>query len=99
MRAKKNFTTYEDAREQLNEKFDDFGAQTSPLRVDMVGQPPHYTHGSYETIEIIEDWELNFHCGNALKYISRHKHKGNPTEDIKKAIWYLQRYLTTLEGE
>ncbi len=98
MRAKKNFT-YEDARQELNQKFDDFGAQTSPLSVDMVAQPPHYTHGRYQTIEIIEDWNLNFHCGNALKYISRHKHKGNPVEDIEKAIWYLQRYLTTLEGE
>ena len=98
MRAKKNFS-YEDAKEQLNQKFDDFGTQTTPAGVDMVGYPPHYTHGKHETIEIIEDWDLNFHCGNALKYISRHKHKGSPLEDIKKAIWYLQRYASTLEGE
>jgi hypothetical protein len=29
--------------------------------------------------------------------IGRHKHKGNPKEDIEKAIWYLQRYLETLD--
>mgnify|MGYP001374110827 CR=1 FL=1 len=50
-------------------------------------------------IDAIEDWKLDFHCGNAVKYIGRHKHKGNPKEDIKKAIWYLQRYLETLDDD
>ncbi len=66
---------------------------------DVVKKPAHYNHGKLETIDVIEDWELSFHCGNAVKYISRHKHKGTPIQDIKKAVWYLQRYLQTLEGE
>ena len=58
-----------------------------------VDQPRHYNQGKYETIDVIEDWELDFHCGNAVKYIARHKHKGSAKQDIRKAIWYLQRYL------
>ena len=61
-----------------------------------VDHPKHYNTGKYETIDIIEDWNLDFHCGSAVKYISRHKYKENPKQDIEKAIWYLQRYLKTL---
>ncbi len=64
-----------------------------------VDHPTHYNTGELEVIDIIEDWKLDFHCGNAVKYIGRHKHKGNPKEDIKKAIWYLQRYLETLDDD
>tara|TARA_Y100000034_G_scaffold117635_1_gene157311 strand:+ start:92 stop:391 length:300 start_codon:yes stop_codon:yes gene_type:complete len=65
-------------------------------KLDLVDHPPHYTHGKYETIDVIEDWGLDFHCGNAIKYISRHKYKGQAKKDIGKAIWYLQRYLENL---
>ena len=58
-----------------------------------VEHPAHYNKGSIETIDVIEDWGLDFHCGNAIKYIARHKHKNNSKQDIEKAIWYLQRYL------
>tara|TARA_Y100000004_G_C8779824_1_gene354483 strand:- start:248 stop:565 length:318 start_codon:yes stop_codon:yes gene_type:complete len=68
-----------------------------PEAPEMVSHPAHYNYGKYETIDVIEDWGLGFHCGNAIKYISRHKHKGTATKDIKKAIWYLKRYLETME--
>ena len=61
--------------------------------VDLVNSPPHYKHGGIETIDYIEAKELNFHLGNAVKYISRANHKGTPIEDIRKAIWYLEREL------
>lgn len=61
-----------------------------------VSHPAHYNAGLFEAIDVIEDWGLDFHCGNALKYISRHKHKNDPRGDIKKAIWYLQRYMEKL---
>ena len=51
-----------------------------------------------EAIDAIEDWDLGFHDGNALKYIARHKHKQNPCEDIEKAIWYLERHLEILKA-
>mgnify|MGYP003644023375 CR=1 FL=1 len=61
-----------------------------------ITHPDHYNTGRYETIDVIEDWGLDFHCGNALKYISRHKYKNDPRGDIEKAIWYLQRYMETI---
>jgi hypothetical protein len=61
--------------------------------VEMVSSPAHYNQGKYEAIDVIEDWSLGFHCGNAIKYIARHKHKEYSRQDIEKAIWYLERYL------
>lgn len=62
--------------------------------VELVNHPNHYNTGKYEVIDVIEDWQLNFNLGNAIKYIARCNHKGNKTQDIKKAIWYLERELT-----
>lgn len=61
---------------------------------DKVCSPKHYTKGKYEVIDVIEDWDLNFRLANTIKYIARHKHKGNPHEDLKKALWYLQREIS-----
>ena len=60
---------------------------------DNVNNPKHYNVGTIEVIEVIEDWKLNFNLGNAIKYIGRCEHKLNKEEDIKKAIWYLEREL------
>ncbi len=60
---------------------------------DSVNKPKHYTTGKYEVIDVIEDWDLNFRLANAIKYIARHKHKGKPLEDLKKALWYLEREI------
>lgn len=62
-----------------------------------VNHPPHYggQEDLYECIKVIEAWELNFHLGNVIKYISR-AGKKNPKEtltDLKKAQWYLNRYI------
>lgn len=66
---------------------------------DAVNNPSHYTDGKIEVIEFIEDKELNFHRGNAVKYIAR-AGKKDPTkeiEDLRKAIWYLERECKKLE--
>jgi hypothetical protein len=64
-----------------------------------VDHPLHYNHGNFEAIDVIEDWDLDFHLGNALKYICRagKKSKDSYLEDLKKAIWYLQRKVDGLE--
>jgi hypothetical protein len=62
---------------------------------DPVNHPEHYTFGKYEVIDVIEDWSLPMHLGNAVKYIARAGKKGPPEkakEDIEKAIWYLERF-------
>ena len=68
-------------------------------KIEMVDHPDHYNTGKIEVIDYIKDLGLaeDFCIGNAIKYISRYKHKDNPSEDLKKAIWYLNYLLKTLE--
>lgn len=61
--------------------------------LEAINHPEHYNQG-IEAIDIIESWNLNFSLGNAIKYILRAPYKGSKKEDIKKAIWYLERELT-----
>ena len=65
--------------------------------------PSHYTRGSIEVWDFIRDQELNYHLGNAIKYICRagYKSTATKTEDLKKAIHYLENELqhTTLQVE
>lgn len=62
-----------------------------------VEHPNHYNQGQYEVIDVINDWDLNFNLGNAIKYIARAEHKNNYKEDIEKAIFYLKYELSHLE--
>jgi len=64
-----------------------------------VNHPKHYNTGKIEVIDAIEAWNLSFCDGNAIKYIARHKHKGHPVEDLKKAKWYLERLIQQYEQE
>lgn len=66
---------------------------------EKVNHPAHYNTGKFEVIDVIEDWGLGFHEGNAVKYIARAKHKGNELEDLKKARWYIDRLIEKLEKE
>ena len=62
---------------------------------DPVNHPSHYTDGSIEVIDYIEDKNLGYHLGNAIKYISRagKKNKDKTIEDLQKAVWYINRYI------
>lgn len=66
---------------------------------DAVNHPDHYTDGGIETIDFIEAKKLPYHLGNAVKYISRagKKHPEKTTEDLEKAIWYINRYISLLD--
>ena len=57
--------------------------------------PRHYTRGSIEVWDFIRDQELNYHLGNAVKYICRAGFKSTETktQDLKKAIHYLENEL------
>lgn len=60
-----------------------------------IAHPIHYGGDTtYEAIKVIEAWELDFHLGNVVKYISRAGRKQIcPVEDLKKARWYLDRHI------
>ena len=64
---------------------------------EMINHPSHYNKGKFEAIDVIEDWKLNFNLGNTVKYISRAGHKDDIIQDLKKALWYLDREIKRLE--
>ena len=65
---------------------------------EMVNHPSHYNQG-IETIEYIESWSMNFNIGNVIKYVTRAGYKDNQLEDLKKAMWYLQREIDRIENK
>jgi hypothetical protein len=67
---------------------------------ESVSHPSHYNSGKIEVIEAIEDWGLNFHRGNTVKYVAR-AGKKDPTkeiEDLEKGAWYLAREIERLKA-
>jgi hypothetical protein len=69
----------------------------------MAKSPAHYTRGAIEVWDFVRDQDLNYHLGNAIKYICRAGYKlhASKTEDLEKAIHYLQNELehTIYESE
>lgn len=70
---------------------------------EAVNHPAHYggEEDPYEAIKVIEAWVLGFHLGNTVKYISRAGNKSGQSmlQDLKKARWYLDRWIQKLEAE
>ena len=72
---------------------------------DNVNRPSHYNDGKIEVIDYIEDKQLGFCLGNAVKYISRagKKKSGSMSDrekeinDLRKALWYVERRIKELE--
>ena len=60
---------------------------------DPVNHPSHYTsHPSgIECIQITE--HMGFNMGNALKYVWRADLKNDAIEDMRKAIFYIEREI------
>lgn len=68
---------------------------------DNVNHPSHYETGSFECIDVMLETQgkeavKNFCLCNAFKYIYRHNNK-NGLEDIKKAKWYIDKYIELSE--
>jgi hypothetical protein len=60
---------------------------------DVVNTPAHYTQGSIEPIDYITGNQMDFLSGNIIKYVTRHRYKGNPLQDLEKAEFYLKRLI------
>lgn len=54
----------------------------------------HYKQFTHETWDVILDWGLGYLDGNAVKYLSRWRHK-NGIEDLKKARHYIDKLIET----
>lgn len=66
--------------------------------IESVNWPKHYQGNTLQAIEVIEDFQLNFHLGNAIKYILRAGKKGDKIENLRKATWYLEREIYNSGG-
>lgn len=68
---------------------------------DEINHPDRYAGGKFECIEVMADVfgkeaVKDFCKLNAFKYIWREQHK-NGVEDIKKAVWFLNKYIELSE--
>lgn len=65
--------------------------------MDAVHKPAHYNVGSIEAIDYIKQQTgegfRDYLYGNAMKYMHRHRYKGKPVEDLRKAAWYINRMI------
>jgi hypothetical protein len=76
------------------------------MTTEAINHPAHWfcpsPHGGadnpYEAIKVIEAWGLGFHLGNTVKYIARAGKKDPTLQDLKKARWYLDRQISTMEA-
>ncbi len=87
---------------KLYDELDNWSKQND----DLVNHPPHYNKGRYETINVIDDavdaaptTQLAYAQGNVIKYILRMWYKNKALQDAKKARWYLDKVISSLEKE
>lgn len=66
---------------------------------ERVNHPEHYNFSKFEVIDVIFDWTRDFCLGNALKYIARAGRKENEIEDLRKAKFYLQYFITNVNWD
>jgi len=73
-------------------------------KIEKVNHPEHYQFGedkSYEVVTVAEVWGLDkdAYLFNVLKYIVRSGKKDDnpPLQDLKKALWYLDRRIKVIE--
>lgn len=83
----------------LNDQY----AEIEKVRQDMVNHPNHYTQGKVECIDALESATIGKSgieavcVANVIKYLWRYEQK-NGLEDVKKAQFYLNRLVATLEN-
>ena len=68
---------------------------------EVVDHPEHYggPNNPHEVIKCLEAWDLtiNAYRFNAIKYLARADKKGDTIEDLRKAMWYIEREIKALE--
>jgi hypothetical protein len=75
------------------------------MNKEMVNHPEHYQFGddkTYEVVNVCEAWNLDAdaYIFNVVKYVARAGLKDSDKEiqDLKKALWYLNRKIERLEN-
>ena len=81
---------------------EDVVLSASKEKFNDVSRPRHYANKNIEVIDFIVDTlkhPKDYCIGNVIKYISRHELKGNPLQDLQKAMYYLQKAIELLERQ
>lgn len=60
---------------------------------EMVNHPSHYQGNGIEVIDVIEAFDLGFCLGNVVKYVLRAGKKDARLQELRKAMWYLEREI------
>ena len=97
----------DESAKRVKEALEDVGRKLANVNAeplidgDIINHPSHYCDGSIEVIDYIEDKGFGYHLGNAIKYISRagKKDPSKEIEDLRKAVWYIERYIELKEKE
>ena len=55
--------------------------------------PRHFGDAKLRIEDVVDDWDLGFYDGNAIKCILRAKFGDQEIQDIEKALEYLRRHL------
>ena len=73
-------------------------AKVERLALDLI-KPSYYNDTKITPFDIIDDWDLNFYLGNAIKYIKRAgKKDGNSRlQDLKKVREYIDHEIKAEE--
>ena len=104
-----NPNTQWDKKVNPNTQWDKYPTQEDIIRFnnrenrkkEIVNHPNHYggRNNPYESIKVIEAWDLGFNLGNAVKDISRAGKKGNKLQDLEKSSWYINREINKLKNK
>lgn len=57
----------------------------------------HYKKQAIQPWQIIDEYELNFYEGNALKYLLRDKLNTDRVEDLEKLIHYAEKEISNIK--
>lgn len=87
-----NYAVFMNDGNEIVEPKNNFVSQSE--YIEDVGQ--HYKQ-SVEPIDLIEAFDLNFNRGNVIKYTARAGRKDDELQDLRKALWYLEREIKNLE--
>jgi hypothetical protein len=68
---------------------------TTPDRTKQVGGD-HYSRHRIQPWDIIDEYEMGYYEGNALKYLLRDKDPAKRVEDLQKAIHYLEAAIARI---
>ena len=72
-------------------------SSTDPLTKQVGGS--HYKSCGIQPVEYIHANDLNYFEGNIIKYITRHRTKGDGRKDIEKVIHYAELILQLEYGD